>query len=128
MAETGFHTSTVAVVPATESRDTITDRAAAEATRVQPVAKQGEAADLRNQREDRDSDLAEAIATIDRLASEAFKNSRLKITRDQESKDFIYMMVDEDTGEAVRRWPPESHSELLEYLRTETAGIVNQRA
>ena len=128
MAETGFNLASVAVVPAADRRSAISERASAEASRVQPVSEQAESAELKNEREEKSSDVAETVANIDRLAQDAFKNSRLKITRDQESKDFIYMMIDQDTGEAVRRWPPESHSDLLEYLRTRTAGIVNQRA
>lgn len=128
MAETGFNLASVTVVPAADRRSAISERASAEASRVQPVSEQAESAELKNEREEKSSDVAETVANIDRLAQDAFKNSRLKITRDQESKDFIYMMIDQDTGEAVRRWPPESHSDLLEYLRTRTAGIVNQRA
>lgn len=128
MAETGFNLASVTAVPAADRRTDISQRASAEASRVQPVAEQAESADLRNDREERTSDVADTVANIDRLAQGAFKNSRLKITRDQESKDFIYLMIDQDTGEAVRRWPPETHTELLEYLRTRTAGILDQRA
>jgi flagellar protein FlaG len=121
MAETGFNPSSVVVVPTSDSRDKISDRVQSDAQRVQPVEKQDGTSLRRKPAE-------ETAAEIEQLADGAFKNSRLSITRDTSSKDFIYMMVDQDTGEAVRRWPPETHSELLEYLRTQTAGLINQRA
>ena len=37
-------------------------------------------------------------------------------------------MVDQDTGETVRRWPPEKHADLLEYLRTRQAGLIDRLA
>ena len=69
-----------------------------------------------------------ADAEIERLASEALKNSRLSIKRDGESGDFIYLMIDNDTGETVRRWPPETHTDLVEYLRSPRAGLLNTLA
>ena len=128
MAETGFNLASVTVVPAADRREAFSEQASAKASRVEPVSQQAQSAELRNERENGPAETAERIADIDRLAQEALKNSRLKITRDRESKDFIYMMVDQDTGEAVRRWPPENHAELLEFLRTRTAGILDQRA
>jgi len=116
------------LVPTADRSETVSDRASVEAARVQPVSEQGDSASLRDSREEKETDTAARVAKLDELASNAFKNSRLKITRDQESQDFVYLMVDQDTGEAVRRWPPETHGELLEYLRTETAGIVNRHA
>jgi len=64
---------------------------------------------------------------IQELSETPFANSRLKITQDNASGEYVYLMIDDESGETVRRWPPEKHSDLLEYLRTHTAGLVNQR-
>lgn len=55
-------------------------------------------------------------------------NSRLKILQDDKSGEYIYLLVDQDTGETVRRWPPEKHGDLMEFLRTRSAGLIDQRA
>ncbi|MAC87743.1 flagellar protein FlaG [Maricaulis sp.] len=70
----------------------------------------------------------ERPAEVERLAAESLSNSRLKILQDDTSGDYIYLLIDQDTGETVRRWPPEKHADLMEFLRTRSAGIVDQRA
>lgn len=70
----------------------------------------------------------ERRAEIERLAQSALSNSRLSIKRDDQSGDFVYIMIDEKTGEAVRRWPPESHADLVDYLRDKTGGLVDKTA
>ena len=123
MAETGFHTHRpVPVTSYTESRDVHADRPRETAARVDPVEKTDKpASETPQQREER-------AAEIERLAQDALKNSRLKILQDENSGDYIYMMVDEDTGEQIRRWPPEKHGDLMEYLRTKTAGLLDAKA
>ncbi|WP_291845325.1 flagellar protein FlaG [Maricaulis sp.] len=122
MAETGFNPRSVPVAPISENRDTSSDRPRETAARVEPVEKADKpATDTPQQREQRAED-------IERLAREALKNSRLKILQDENSGDYIYLMVDQDTGEQIRRWPPEKHGDLMEYLRTKTAGLLDAKA
>ncbi len=122
MAETGFNTSRpVTVVNYTENRDLQADRPQNNVRRVEPLQQVDKPAESSNQREQRAAD-------IERLADDALKNSRLKIMQDDTSGDYIYLMIDQDTGETIRRWPPEKHGDLLEYLRTKTAGLLNQKA
>ncbi|MCR9266183.1 MAG: flagellar protein FlaG [Alphaproteobacteria bacterium] len=122
MAETGFNTSRpVTVANYTESRDLQADRAQNNVRRVEPLQQADKPADTSDQREQRAAD-------IERLAEDSLKNSRLKIMQDDTSGDYIYLMIDQDTGETIRRWPPEKHGDLMEYLRTKTAGLLNRTA
>ena len=122
MAETGFNTSRpVTVVNYTENRDLQADRPQNNVRRVEPLQQADKPAETTDQREQRAAD-------IERLADDALKNSRLKIMQDDTSGDYIYLMIDQDTGETIRRWPPEKHGDLMEYLRTKTAGLLNQKA
>ena len=123
MAETGFNTCRpVPVANYTENRELSSDRPRETAARVDPVEKADKpATDTPQSREDR-------AAEIERLALEALANSRLKIMQDESSGDYIYLMIDQDTGEQVRRWPPEKHGDLMEYLRTRTAGLLDAKA
>ncbi|WP_203294147.1 flagellar protein FlaG [Maricaulis parjimensis] len=106
----------------TENRDLHADRPRETAARVDPVEHTDKTAtDTPQQREER-------AAEIERLANDALRNSRLKILQDENNGDYIYMMVDEDTGEQIRRWPPEKHGDLMEYLRTKTAGLLDAKA
>tara|TARA_R110000868_G_scaffold179061_2_gene419025 strand:+ start:924 stop:1229 length:306 start_codon:yes stop_codon:yes gene_type:complete len=70
----------------------------------------------------------ELVAELERLSRDMLGNSRLSIQRETTSGDFVYLMIDKDTGETIRRWPPETHQDLAEYLRTFKAGLVNKRA
>jgi len=121
MAETGFNPKSVPVAPITENRDISADRPRDAVRRVEPVLDTDRTATERNATSDRSAD-------IERLAAESLGNSRLKILQDNASGEYIYLMIDQDTGETVRRWPPEKHADLMEYLRTRSAGIVDQRA
>jgi len=121
MAETGFNPGSVPVAPINENRDISSDRPRESVRRVQPVQGSDRSAQTGNRPN-------ESAADIERLAAESLGNSRLKILQDDTSGDYIYLMVDQDTGETVRRWPPEKHADLMEYLRTRTAGLLDQKA
>jgi len=122
MADTAFNPAPVQPVQRTETRDVFAERPVDTGKRVEPLQKQENPTKLKDQsREDR-------RAEIEELASSAMKNSRLSIKRDDDSGDFMYYMVDEDTGETVRRWPPESHADLVEFLRSKKAGLVDRQA
>lgn len=105
----------------TENRELHTDRPRDAVRRVEPLERTEDPAETTGEREQRAAD-------IERLAHDALRNSRLKILQDDTSGDYIYLMVDQDTGETIRRWPPEKHGDLLEYLRTRTAGLLNRTA
>lgn len=74
--------------------------------------------------------LREQVEEIERLRAEVSTNlpNRLQIERDQEGGRFIYRFMDQDTGEQVKQWPPESYLELIAYLRESQAGLVDERA
>ncbi|WP_323762769.1 flagellar protein FlaG [Maricaulis sp.] len=97
------------------------DRPREAVRRVEPVLDADRSAPGRNASPERTAD-------IERLAAETLSNSRLKILQDDASGEYIYLLIDQDTGETVRRWPPEKHGDLMEYLRTRSAGIVDQKA
>ncbi len=109
------------MAPINENRDISSDRPREAARRVEPVQGSDRSAQTGSRPEDNAAD-------IERLAADTLRNSRLKILQDNTNGDYIYLLVDQDTGETVRRWPPEKHADLMEYLRTRTAGLLDQRA
>ena len=121
MAETGFNPRTVPVSGYTENRDFSIDRPREGVRRVEPLEQADKPAEADIGQEQR----AEEIA---RMVESALSNSRLKILQDEADGEYIYLMVDQDTGETVRRWPPEKHGDLLEYLRTRQAGLTDRLA
>ncbi|SDM71058.1 flagellar protein FlaG [Maricaulis salignorans] len=98
------------------------DRPRPDPTRVPPVEKQPPATQTAGRPPE------ELVAELERLSREILGNSRLSIQREATSGDFVYLMIDKDTGETIRRWPPETHQDLAEYLRTFKAGLVNKTA
>jgi uncharacterized FlaG/YvyC family protein len=54
--------------------------------------------------------------------------SRLQIDRNDESGRFVYRILDPDTGETLRQWPPENYGDLVEFLQEKQGGLVNERA
>lgn len=121
MTETGFNPRSAPLAPIAESRDISTDRPREGVRRVEPVQEADRSAATGNRPE-------QSSADLERLAAEALGNSRLKIFQDDKSGEYIYLLVDQDTGETVRRWPPENHGDLMEFLRTRSAGLIDQRA
>lgn len=94
------------------------------ASAVQPVgksARQGssDARDILRQ--------SEAIEEL-RASVTANARTRLQIERDEESEGrFIYKLMDPETGETLRRWPPEKFGDLVNFLRGQNSGVVNER-
>lgn len=122
MADTNYTRPPLVANPLLESREALGERSRIDTTRVPPVAKQaGPTAAPERAPE-------ELVAELERRLREVLGNSRLSIEREAVSGDFIYLMIDRDTGETVRRWPPESHRDLVEYLRSYSAGLVNKTA
>ncbi|WP_417470013.1 flagellar protein FlaG [Maricaulis sp.] len=120
MADTNYTRPPFVANPLIEAREASSDHSRPDPTRVTPVEKRA----AMPQTAHRPS--AELIAQLERLARDVFSNSRLSIERESPTGDFVYLMIDKDTGETVRRWPPESHSDLVEYLRTFQAGLINR--
>ena len=129
MAETGFNPASVTAVSATDNREKIVERNRQDSTRIQPVEEQDGSGASKSPAEQMDqSERYEVVEQkIQELSETPFANSRLKITQDNTSGEYVYLMIDDESGETVRRWPPEKHSDLLEYLRTSSAGLINQR-
>lgn len=75
-------------------------------------------------------DLAEQVAAIEKMRSDvsALKSNRLRIDRHEESGQFIYRIFNEDTGETIRRWPPEGYLDLVAFLKDEQGKLVDERA
>ena len=121
MAETGFNPRTVPVSGYTENRDIHSDRPRDAVRRVEPLEQSDAGARTGDGREQRTEEIA-------RMAESALSNSRLKILQDETTGGYVYLLVDQDTGETVRRWPPEKHADLVEYLRTRQAGLVDRLA
>ena len=129
MAETGFNPASVTAVSATDNREKIAQRNRQDSNRIQPVEEQDGSGASRTNNENPKARPAHEVVEerIQELSETPFANSRLKITQDNASGEYVYLMIDDESGETVRRWPPEKHSDLLEYLRTRTAGLLNQR-
>jgi uncharacterized FlaG/YvyC family protein len=54
--------------------------------------------------------------------------SRLLIDREDRAGRFIYRILNPDTGETMRQWPPEGYLDLIAYLRDGQGGLLDQRA
>jgi len=67
---------------------------------------------------------------IERMRAELSANSRtrLQIEREENGSHFIYKLMDPDTGETLRRWPPESFGDLVAILKAEGGGLINEQA
>jgi uncharacterized FlaG/YvyC family protein len=54
--------------------------------------------------------------------------TRLQIDREGDAGRFVYRILNPDTGETMRQWPPKKYLELVAYLREQQGGVVNERA
>lgn len=48
---------------------------------------------------------------------EQIPNTRLRIDKDDETGRFVYYSVDDESGEVIRQFPPESMLKFLSYYR-----------
>ncbi len=55
--------------------------------------------------------------------NEQIPNTRLRIDRDDETGRFVYLNIDNESGEVIKQFPPESILEFLSYYR-EVAGLT----
>ena len=81
------------------------------------------------ERETRGLEVDRQAALIDRLRDEldARGRSRLLIDKDEDAGRFVYRMLDPETGETMRQWPPENYLDLISYLREEQGGLIDKR-
>lgn len=65
---------------------------------------------------------------IETMREAIIKNARnrLQIDRAEDNGRFIYRILDPDTGETMRQWPPERYLELLEYLNEKRGGLLDR--
>ena len=68
---------------------------------------------------------ADQIEAMREAINKSARN-RLQIERAGETGRFIYRILDPDTGETMRQWPPERYLELLEYLNEKRGGLLDQ--
>ncbi len=76
-------------------------------------------------------DVLRQSEAIEQLRSSLSENARtrLQIERDEERNGrFVYKLVNPETGEVLRRWPPEKFGDLINFLKQEGAGSLNERA
>ncbi len=71
--------------------------------------------------------------TVDKIEAlrdqlDASARSRLLIDREERAGRFIYRILNPDTGETMRQWPPEGYLDLIAYLRDGQGGLLDQRA
>lgn len=75
-------------------------------------------------------DVLRQSETIERMRAELSANARtrLQIERDEDKNGrFIYRLLDPDTGETLRRWPPEKFGDLISFLEGKDQGLLNER-
>jgi uncharacterized FlaG/YvyC family protein len=60
-------------------------------------------------------DIDREVELIERLRGDVNTSARSKllIDRDEEAGRFIYRVLDPETGETMRQWPPEQYLELV---------------
>lgn len=77
-----------------------------------------------------DSDSAPGFEQIEAMRDAINKTARnrLQIDRAEDNGRFIYRILDPDTGETMRQWPPERYLELVEYLNDKRGGLVDESA
>lgn len=68
----------------------------------------------------------------DRLAEEVQRylkenRSKLDISLDKDLNLFVTKLLEEDTGEVIRQYPPESIIEVMKYLRSQRGTLVNEK-
>lgn len=51
------------------------------------------------------------------MPEENLRNTRLRIDKDDNTGDYVYQTLDNDTGEVIRQFPPETIMEMLSKIR-----------
>jgi flagellar protein FlaG len=69
---------------------------------------------------------------MERLAEEVQRHfrgdpSKLDISLDKDLKMIVTKVLNADSGEVIRQYPPESVIEVIKYLRAQRGMIVNQK-
>ena len=75
--------------------------------------------------DDKKSPLEKAAAALEKFIpeDEQVPNTRLRIDKDDKTGRFVYLNIDNESGEVIKQFPPESILEFLSYYR-EVAGLA----
>ncbi|MGJ3230581.1 MAG: flagellar protein FlaG [Oceanicaulis sp.] len=106
---------------------TAEDEIAVQKARPAPPAKPEAAAEGDASGKEDGRAVVERIETM-RAKINASSRSRLMIEREGEAGRFVYKILDPQTGETMRQWPPDRYLELVAYLRDQQGGLVDQEA
>ena len=117
------------VTPSEVSRPngTITNRPVEEDASVNSGDTQSQANFVVSSEEEQENPLDRATNQLESLLadSELPRNTRLRITLDEEGERFIYQSIDRDTGEVISTFPPEDIVDLLRSFRSPTGIAVD---
>jgi len=74
-------------------------------------------------------DLPKTVDKIEAMRAQidASGRSRLLIDREERAGRFIYRILNPDTGETLRQWPPEGYLDLIAYLRDGQGGLLDRQ-
>ncbi|WP_019959655.1 flagellar protein FlaG [Woodsholea maritima] len=103
----------------------------------QPTEKRGDAfqsqpltlVEAQAKPEEKEDVISRQVELIEELRDTIQTNSRsvLKIDRTEESGQFVYRILNPNTGDLVRQWPAEDYVNLIEYLQSKQGGLVDER-
>ncbi|MFC3051251.1 flagellar protein FlaG [Kordiimonas pumila] len=72
--------------------------------------------------------LEKAARAIEQLVPENGENTRLRINKDDDTGRFVYQNVDNDSGEVVSQFPPETILEIIAHYRSLEGLVVDDKA
>ena len=76
-----------------------------------------------------DDDILTAEGEINKMAAGVLStNGRLSIDHDDETGDYIYRLVDKETGEVINQWPREEVLERARIAREQFEGLIVDRS
>lgn len=103
----------------------------------QPTEKRGDAfqsqpltlVEAQAKPEEKEDVISRQVELIEELRDTIQTNSRsvLKIDRTEQSGQFVYRILNPNTGDLVRQWPAEDYVNLIEYLQSKQGGLVDER-
>ncbi|MCR9130778.1 MAG: flagellar protein FlaG [Alphaproteobacteria bacterium] len=91
------------------------------------TASKRSALDLAQPPETKTESVVDQIETMRDILNKNARN-RLQIDRAEDSGRFIYRILNPETGETMRQWPPERYLELVAYLEDKRGGLVDESA
>lgn len=74
-------------------------------------------------------EIVTAEGEINKMANGVLSaNGRLSIDQDKETGDFIYRIVDKETGEVINQWPREEFLKRARLAREQIEGLIVDRS